>query len=364
MLPDLVVKSVVAPATANFGDPIAINWEVANLGEGSALGSWRERLYLSTDDTISGDDRLLVTESSASTLAPNQTYHQSASIILPLDSSIAEGTYFILAQTDSFKEQVESDDNNNLNAYQIELTIPPLPDLIVSDLIAPIEAFSGQNIVVSWTLTNQGQAAASGTWTDRVFLSEDLNVGGDRLLDSFSFTGIVEPGESITRQQVVTLPLDLEGDRYVVISTDTGNQIFELDKEDNNTTIDDQVMAVELSPFPNLQVTSVTAPPTAFSSQETVVEWIVTNTGTGATSTPTWTDRVWLSLDQTLDGTDTFLGQVNNPSFLNVGDSYSNSLRVTLPQGIDNDYFFIVIPICVLKCNFQNLSESETAYLA
>ena len=342
VLPDLVVNAVTAPATADFGDTITINWEVANLGTGAALATWRDRLYLSTDTTISGDDRLLVTESAPSTLAPTETYSQTVSITLPLDSSITEGSYFILAQTDSFGEQVETDNNNNLNLDPIELTLPPLPDLIVSDISAPIEAFSGQNIVVSWTLTNQGEASASGTWTDRVFLSDDLDIGSDQLLDSFVFTGILDPGESITRQQVVMLPADLEGDRFIVVTTDASNQIFEFTNEDNNSAIDDQVIAVELSPFPNLQVTSVTAPPTAFSSQETVVEWIVTNNGTGATSTPTWRDRVWLSLDQTLDATDIFLGQAINPSFLNVGDSYSNSLTVTLPQGIDDDYFFIV----------------------
>lgn len=342
VLPDLVVNALAAPATANFGDTITLTWDVANLGTGSALGTWSDRLYLSSDETISEDDRLLVTEVRQNTLAPGESYTQSADLTLPLDSTVVDGTYFILAQTDALGEQAESDDNNNVNLDSIELTIPPLPDIVVSDIESPIEAFSGQDIEIAWTLSNQGNAVAGGTWTDQVLLSDDVNIGGDQLIESFEFTGVLEPGESITRRQVITLPVDLEGDRFVVVRTDASNQIFEFTGENNNTTIDEQVMTVELSPFPNLQVSSVTAPVTAFSSQETTIEWIVTNNGTGATSTPTWSDRVWLSLDQTLDETDTFLGQVNNPSFLNVGDSYSNSLTATLPQGIDNNYFFIV----------------------
>ena len=158
-----------------------------------------------------------------------------------------------MAQTDLFGEQQESDNDNNVNIDPIELSIPPLPDIVVSNIEAPIEAFSGQDIVVSWTLTNQGTAAASGTWRDRVFLSDDLNVGGDQLFDTFEFTGVLEPGESITRQQTITLPIDLEGDRYVVVSTDTGNQIFEFTGDNNNSTLNQQVMTVELSPFPHHQ---------------------------------------------------------------------------------------------------------------
>ncbi len=52
VVPNLVVNSVIAPGTANFGATITINWEVANLGAGSALGTWRDRLYLSTDTIV------------------------------------------------------------------------------------------------------------------------------------------------------------------------------------------------------------------------------------------------------------------------------------------------------------------------
>ncbi len=340
--PDLVVNSVTAPATANFGDTITIDWQVANSGIGTATRTWRDRVFLSSDNTISTNDTILLTEFAPTTLASGETYNQSVSVTLPLNNSITAGTYFLLAETDNLEQQFETNETNNVNLSQIELTIPPIPDLIVSDISAPNTAVSGQGIGVSWTLTNQGDGTASGTWTDQVFLSDNLTVGNDQFLDSFTFTGTLAPGESITRTQIVTAPIDFAGDRYFVVDTDTNNQIFEFTEDNNNSAIDDQAISLELSPTPNLQVTSVTAPTTAFSSQETVIEWIVTNNGTAATSTPIWTDQVWLSLDQILDNNDTLLGSTTNPSFLNVGDSYSNSLTVTLPQGINGDYFFIV----------------------
>ncbi|EDX71711.1 type I secretion target GGXGXDXXX repeat protein domain protein [Coleofasciculus chthonoplastes PCC 7420] len=339
---DLVVNSVTAPATANFGDTITIDWQVANSGIGTATRTWRDRVFLSSDNTISTDDTILLTEFAPTTLASGETYNQSVSVTLPLNNSITAGTYFLLAETDNLEQQFETNETNNVNLSQIELTIPPIPDLIVSDISAPTTAVSGQGIGVSWTLTNQGDGTASGTWTDQVFLSDNLTVGNDQFLDSFTFTGTLAPGASITRTQIVTAPIDLAGDHYFVVNTDTNNQIFEFTEDNNNSAIADQVISLELFPTANLQVTSVTAPTTAFSSQETVIEWIVTNSGTAATSTPIWTDQVWLSLDQILDNNDTLLGSTTNPSSLNVGDSYSNSLTVTLPQEIDGDYFFIV----------------------
>jgi len=101
-------------------------------------------------------------------------------------------------------------------------------------------------------------------------------------------------------------------------------------------------MRVQLSPFPNLRVTSVISPAEACSSQQALVEWIVTDTGSGATSAAVWYDRVWLSSDQVLDETDVNMGQVANMSYLNPGESYRNSMTVTLPQGIQGDYWFIV----------------------
>ncbi|MHC5916452.1 MAG: Calx-beta domain-containing protein, partial [Nostoc sp.] len=218
-----------------------------------------------------------------------------------------------------------------------------LPDLVVSNIVAPSTAQSGQTIDITWTLTNQGNTTASGTWSDRAYLSDNETIGNDLPLGTFAFTGTIAPGASINRTQSVILPLELSGDRRIVVQTDALNQISErLGTENNNTSIDDRAINVNLSPYPNLKVSSVTAPTTAFSGQETLVKWVVTNTGNGNTNTPLWYDRVWLSLDQKFDNSDIYLGQAANPSYLNIGESYSNQLNVTLPPGVDSNYYFLV----------------------
>ena len=365
---DLSVTSVVVPASAQFGETVDLSWTVRSQDDIPIPKNWQERLWLSKDATLSRDDRILWTGTPASNIFPllaGQEYTQTVSVKLPLNVSLADGNYHLIVDVDSLNNLSETDENNNrYSSEPLSLTAPPLPDLIVSQIASPIEGWSGQQLEIAWTVTNQGDAAASGTWTDKVYLSSDSAVGEDKFFDAFSLTGTLAPGESVERRQLITLPKELSGEHYVVVQTDANRRLYEHTGENNNAKLASQPINIRLSPFPNLQVTSVTAPATAFSSQETVVEWTVANVGTGATSAPVWYDRIWLSLNQTLDETDIPLGEVTNASYLNPGESYSNRLAVTLPQGIDDNYTFIVQTdytnqVFELESEGDNLGASE-----
>lgn len=339
--PNLEVTAVTAPDDALLGETVEVSWTVTNSGGVTASANWYDYIYISDDETFDANDTFVSSRWAASNtpLADGESYTATQNITIP---DTQTGNRYLLFVTDAgFNRQGETDETDNVYAHSIEFDALDV-DLVVSDISAPVEALSGQEIDVSWTITNQGSEDVTGTWNDYLYLSDDAQVGGDQFYGSFSFTGTIAAGESIIRQQTITLANDLEGDKYFVVQTDANNQIVEFGKENNNTTVDNEAVSVILSPFPNLQVENVTAPETAFSSQETVIEWTVTNTGNGATSASIWYDRVWLSLDQTFDNTDLYLGQAANPSYLDVGESYTNNLTATLPQGIDGNYYFLV----------------------
>ena len=89
-----------------------------------------------------------------------------------------------------------------------------------------------------------------------------------------------------------------------------------------------------LASLPNLLVTSVTAPPAATSGQAIVVDYTVANNGAGPTSTPSWTERAYLSPAAVYDGaTAVLLGSRQNVTYLGVGESYSGSITGTVPVG-------------------------------
>jgi subtilase family serine protease len=349
--PDLSVESLVVPVSGQFGQPISVSWTVKNIGTSSTKTGWTDSLWLSKDDFVSYDDTLLLRRPTTELLATGAEYTRTESVSLPLNQSVSDGSYRIIVQTDSdswmyygYGNQPESNEGNNQRtSVALTLTVPPMPDLVVSAIATPIEGLSGQQIEVVWTVTNQGTGDATGAWTDKVYLSTDASIGQDQIYGTFPFTGTIKAGESVIRKQLLTLPNDLQGNYWVAVRTDADQQIYEHTNESNNSAITAQPINIRLSPFPNLQVSSVTAPPTAFSSKETVIEWTVINTGNGSTSASSWEDAVWLSLDDAHDnGSDIFLGKVSNFSYLNPGESYTNQLKTILPQNEAGTYRILV----------------------
>jgi len=53
---------------------------------------------------------------------------------------------------------------------------------------APLQTVPGQPMQISWTITNQGNATATGPWTDTLYLSDDSVIGNDQPLTNFTYS--------------------------------------------------------------------------------------------------------------------------------------------------------------------------------
>ncbi|MCK5000966.1 MAG: hypothetical protein KAS23_15595, partial [Anaerohalosphaera sp.] len=112
----------------------------------------------------------------------------------------------------------------------------PMPDLTPTELTPPATAFADHDIPVSWTVNNIGFDPAAGTWTDRVYLSQDNTWDEtDTLLGSLNQSGPVDPNQPYTKNLSVTLPDNLNGDYWIIIYTDQDNIVKEYTAESNNT---------------------------------------------------------------------------------------------------------------------------------
>ena len=217
------------------------------------------------------------------------------------------------------------------------------PDLVIDNLNVPLEGLSGQNIEITWTVTNQGSQPATGNWSDRISFVSENGDANNIVLGEFPFTGIIQPGESVTRTQTVTLPVDLEAEGRISVETDYQNRIVE-NSDSNNSLTSEQTFTSILSPFPNLVVTNVNALDNISSRENVEISWTVENIGTGATNAPFWNDNVWLSRDTELDSTDILLDTVVNPGFLGANQGYTNQTTVDIPneEDIQGTYHILV----------------------
>jgi len=111
-------------------------------------------------------------------------------------------------------------------------------------------------------------------------------------------------------------------------------------------TIDSQALpiSVTLSPPPDLEVSSVSAPTATYTDQPITVNWTVTNEGIGPAAPDTWDDSVYLSTDQFLTTSSAILlGSVQHTGGLAAGASYSASLTAKIPDYASGPYYVFVV---------------------
>src|SRR5262249_47998684 len=158
---------------------------------------------------------------------------------------------------------------------------------------------------VTWNSANRGTRDAVGGFQERVSV-RNLTTGA-----TLPDTLVNVPGTlAVNATLAHTLPLSftVPGTYLVTVTTDSANNFFEFnanghaDAEQNNT-----VQSATFSVALDLQVTAASAPASAAVGESVSVSYMVQNAGT-ATATADWTDRFYLSADQTLDGSDLLLG--------------------------------------------------------
>ncbi|WP_233148428.1 CARDB domain-containing protein [Rhodopirellula sp. MGV] len=241
-LPNLIVDESAetldldgnAITSTNFGTPIQVRWESSNIGLLTTSGAVAERVWLSKDAMLSSDDKLLSTISSPSTtqIQPGGKYAGSITTTIPLTASSVAGQYYLLVQTDAGNTITESDEQDNFRSIPLELVMPPLPDLVVTEIVPPASLFPGDTFLLQWKVDNRGDAIGEGPWIERVYLANTPEGNNRQLIASFERSDDLTPLDNeITRSESIDLPLyTLNGDVYIIVDIDSGQAVFESDE--------------------------------------------------------------------------------------------------------------------------------------
>jgi hypothetical protein len=119
--PDLHVPVFSAPASAMNGETLTIDFIVANRGEGAAQPTqWRDRVYLSNDDKLDGDDKLLATYEHNGAMSPGGHYAARLKGALDLPET-EDGQRFLIIKTDAEDAVAETDEKNNIAVRPISI---------------------------------------------------------------------------------------------------------------------------------------------------------------------------------------------------------------------------------------------------
>ena len=147
-------------------------------------------------------------------------------------------------------------------------------------------------------------------------------------LGSYGHAGRLALGDSYQRSVEAILPQGLSGEFHVVL--ETGGP-FEFLNTDNNRAVSDEPLTVSLSPPPDLQVRSVTAPDTITAGSRIDIGWTVENRGSGD-AVDLWSDSVSLEAVGDPTAKPILLKSFNYTKGLEAGLSYSRSELLQIPD--------------------------------
>lgn len=341
--PDLVIQDQpTAPATANGGQFIPVSFTVKNQGAFATTNGWRDAIYLSADQTIDANDAFLgyVFRSG---LGPGEQYVAEMNVKIP---DCLNGTYYLIALADYDNRLTEFDPNFNAEANnaspvkEIELTTIP-PDLQITNFqITPPITTAGQNVSLSWTVTNTGAGPAVGAWTDRAAVH---TTGFNPVtLASAQRQGPLAPGASYTATVNIAIPTFLLGDSFIRFTTDVNSNIAECGAAENNNMVDSAQFGIA-SILPDLVVDTADAPGMVVAGELFNVSWLGRNAGQPLNGTVTgWRDTVYISTDQTLSNSDRSIGSIINQANLGTNETYQRQLSVNTGNLTAGNYYLLI----------------------
>ncbi len=174
-------------------------------------------------------------------------------------------------------------------------TVRQLPDLTVTDVLAPVNIESGSHFTISFKLKNIGAGNTAGTqWNDAVFISNDATFSNDdRLLSNTTNIKQLDKDSTYTQSVDVSLPIEYSGNCYFFVKTDYYNSIVEL-LEDNNQARTTNTTNVSLKSLPDILVKDIQAEKINVNPGDSLlISWKVENIGNVA-ATGGWVERISL----------------------------------------------------------------------
>lgn len=276
-LPNLAITQVTAASVATAGDQFNVSWTYSSSGITSLpfAASLCVVTYSQNDVYGDEDDAYITTLYGGfdwSNPSSSDPVTSSQSIYIPAAYAGVGNLFF---RQDGFNYLEESNEADNIVMLGIEVV---LPNLSLDAAVAPAQVVSGQQVEMSWTVTNHGDLALGGSSYQNtvVFSSNDIYGDEDDLLIFIDYSpswnsDAIQPGESRTYNQSFSIASTLSGDGYLFFSADGLHTLFETIESDN-------VLMQAFSILqPDLAIADVVAPATASSGDQIQLSWSVVN---------------------------------------------------------------------------------------
>ncbi len=109
------------------------------------------------------------------------------------------------------------------------------PNLRITQVNIPDTIGTPSQIDAEWLVINDGPGSAEGPWSEKIFLSEDDSLDEqDTLVGEFVFSDNIDPDAVLWRTVTLDFPEITQGQYYIIVQADAGNEIGESEENDNS----------------------------------------------------------------------------------------------------------------------------------
>lgn len=235
-LPDLTVNKLSTDEVLTSGQTMKIKTTIANIGKHATRSNkWSDTYYLSPGTVLNTQTATkLGSKTHVGSLAVNGTYDSEVSFTVP---TTLQGNFMLFIVTDAAGAIIEENENNNSKCVSVYVngSADTPADLVISGITAPSMITAGDDVAISYQLSNVGDFTANGTINDVIYFSKDNQWDmDDEMVGVVSGKLTIHPGNSVTRTvkgRVTNMP---EGDYYIIVKTNSTKTIAE--KSDANNT--------------------------------------------------------------------------------------------------------------------------------
>ena len=356
-LPDLTVSNVVLPAL-QAGAEAQVSFMVNNVGTADFTGSFSVKVYALAADTVLCPLvlQMMPEDNGDYTIAVGAALQFTQKVLVPPSVTSAHSIFSIVV--DEENEILETNEANNAAHANATVTNYPF-NLTTQAFTAPSTVTAGELTLVSWTVKNTGTCPngqipfyvrnengyalvggelLSSPWKDVIFLSDDAVLSdNDIQLLAVDHNTVVHPNGTYSVEPTIMLPYSAVGSKYLLCVCDAMQLTFDNNRADNIVAIP---VEVEMGLLPDLRITTIDVEPVMTSDNAYWVHYTVANEGERATQRDSWTDAFYISETQTV--TNAFLmGSKIHNGVLEIGESYTDSIEILAPNGLDGDYFLL-----------------------
>lgn len=237
-LPDLSVSELSTDEELTSGKPMKIRSVVKNLGQSATRSSkWSDTYYLSPSTVLNTSTATKIgSKAHVGALGVGDSYTNEVSFTIP---STLQGNFMLFVVTDATDAITESDENNNSRCIPVYVnsSADTPAELTISNVNAPANIKAGEDVTISYRITNDGEFTGAGNLHDVIYLSKDdkwdLN---DEMVGVVSGNMTIAPGNTVTRSVTGRITNMPEGNYYVIVKTNSTKSIAEK-SDDNNTAV-------------------------------------------------------------------------------------------------------------------------------